>query len=240
MLLKYPGSNSVATHCKHTAPPEFLPEHQDAPPPTSPVPLLALRWWVSFLFELLALIFYHYAGSLAQTEELPTDQLPNDNTIYALVIGINVYQLQSSEWPALKAAVADANAIQDFLVNQLKVSPDNIINLRDAEATKQGILNAFEQLEKKSAATVDPCIIIYYAGHGASSPRPQGWEDWATDREWIEQLCPSDLGAVVNGRVVEGIPDRVICGLLNSLAEKRGNNIVSFVSLDFNVETRPY
>jgi hypothetical protein len=187
---------------------------------------------VSLLFQLLALISYHVVCSqpkIEDSEESQTDQLPNDNTIYALVIGINVYQHTSeSGWPVLRAARADADAIGDFLVKRLKASRNNIINLRDTEATRQGIIDAFKRLEKKSAATVDPCIIIYYAGHGASSPRPKGWEDWATDSERIEQLCPSDIGAVVDGQVVEGTPDRVICGLLDSLAKKRGNNIVSF------------
>ncbi|RXW16987.1 hypothetical protein EST38_g8865 [Candolleomyces aberdarensis] len=185
--------------------------------------LLALRWWVSYLFKLLALISYDVC-SQAVTEGSSKDQLPNDNTIYALVIGINVYPA-SPEYTNLRAAVADADAIEEFLVDQLKVLPENIISLRDGEATRQGILDAFRTLETNTAATVDPCIIIYYAGHGASSPRPEEWEDWATDREWIEQLCPSDLGALVGGQVVQGLPDRVICGLLNSLAEKRGNNI---------------
>jgi hypothetical protein len=100
------------------------------------------------------------------------------------------------------------------------------------------MLDAFKALERNTAGTVDPCIIIYYAGHGASSARPDGWENWATDRDRIEQLCPSDIGAEVDGQVVEGIPDRVICGLINSLAEERGNNIVSPNSLYSDVETR--
>lgn len=124
-------------------------------------------------------------------------------------------------------------------MNRLKALPKNIISLRDAahrkgdqgEATRHGILKAFEDLEKMTEATADPCIIIFYAGHGAHIERPQGWEPYTTDRDLIELLCPSDMGsATADGRVVEGIPDRKICDLLNSLADKRGNNIVS---LDF-------
>jgi hypothetical protein len=153
-------------------------------------------------------------------------QLPNENPIHALVIGINNYQ----SYDDLRAAVADADAIQNFLMNRLKVSPSNIINLRDGEATRQGILDAFERLETNTISTADPCIIIYYAGYGASCSRSNGWKAWASD-DFIEQLCPSDLGAIVDGEVVEGIPDRVICSLLNSLSKKRGNNIVSLSSL---------
>jgi hypothetical protein len=156
------------------------------------------------------------------THELP--QFPNDNPIHALVIGINNYQVD--DYDNLSAAVADADAIESFLVNGLKALPQNIVSLRDAEATRQGILDAFKALEMNTAATVDPCIIIYYAGHGARSPKPDGRENWTADRDCIEQLCPSDMGVGVDG-LVEGIPDRVICALLNSLAEKRENNIVS-------------
>jgi hypothetical protein len=173
--------------------------------------------------------------SQAETEESSTDELPNFNrAVYALVVGINVYQ-RSPEYPILKAAVADADAIESFLLKRLKALPQNIISLRDGEATRQGILSAFSRLEENTAATVNPCIIIYYAGHGAGGPSSDGWE---TDRHITEQLCPSDLGTVVDGQVVEGIPDRVICALLNSLAKKRGNNIVSPNSFCTNIETR--
>ena len=73
------------------------------------------------------------------------------------------------------------------------------------QATRQGILDAFKALETKTEGTVDPCIIIYYAGHGASSPRPDGWEDWATDRNLIEQLCPSDIGTKLEDQSVKEI-----------------------------------
>jgi hypothetical protein len=199
----------------------------DAPPPFEMVGSVPLPTSRIHLLSLLQV----------ETKESATDQVQNDNNVHLLVIGINSYPfLQETE--DLKAAVADADAMQDVLTNLLKVSTTNIISLRDGEATRQGILSAFSRLEENTAATVNPCIIIYYAGHGASGPRPDGWEGWTTDRDIIEQLCPSDLGAVVDGQVVEGIPDRVICALLNSLAKKRGNNIVSPNSLYSAAETR--
>jgi hypothetical protein len=195
------------------------------------MPLLTLTSrWGSFLeLKLLPLTLFYDMSSQAEIEVSSTDQLPNDNTIHALVIGINKYS--SLMYPELAAGVADADAIQDFLLNRLKASPNNIISLRDAEATRQRILCAFEQLEKNTAATVDPCIIIYFSGHGTQGPGPKGWEAWGAESQWFEQLCPSDCEAVVDGRVVEGIPDYLVCGLLNSLAQKRGNKIVSFISL---------
>ncbi|KAJ2934550.1 hypothetical protein H1R20_g2521, partial [Candolleomyces eurysporus] len=114
--------------------------------------LLTLTWWVSFLFELLVLVF-NYIFSQAVTEESSTDQLPNDNTIYALVIGINTYAY-SEDWPDLQAAVADADAIEAVLVNQLKVLRQNIINLRDGQATRQEYQPAGENLLAQEPAHV--------------------------------------------------------------------------------------
>lgn len=90
------------------------------------------------------------------------------------------------------------------------------------------MLDGFRKLEEITKDSEDPCMIIFYAGHGAQAPRPLGWEEYAADYDMIEMLCPSDLGVVgQDGKVVEGIPDRMISALLHNLAEKRGNNIVS-------------
>ncbi|KAF6744341.1 hypothetical protein DFP72DRAFT_85644 [Ephemerocybe angulata] len=150
----------------------------------------------------------------------------NPAETYALVIGINEYQ--SPEYSDLTAGVGDANAMASFLETTLKVPAENIINLRDRQASRRGILNGFKALELRSEKSFSTCIIIFYAGHGARTERPLEWQDWATDSEHVEMLCPSDIGmptGSLDGSVVEGIPDRTVCYLLNGLSQLRGNNI---------------
>ena len=237
---------------------------------------------------------------------------------YALVIGINVYAHEKTQ--NLEAAFQDADRFQKFLSGTLGVPEGNIISLRDGQATRQGILDGFRELEniagkydknpevkapgtaggkaegaaggegkhtvgdavggkaenaveskagdKPQELRLGPSMIIFFAGHGARSTKPEGWGEWAPDSTHVEMLCPSDIGMPLTGtgepegdggkgkpawgedenprsvdesdvdrervagaKVVEGIPDRTVCWLLNGLSERRGNNIVSSPSL---------
>ena len=122
----------------------------------------------------------------------------------------------------------DADAVDTYLRTTLNVPKENVINIRNAQASRQGILNSFQRLEKITAPAQQPCIIIFYAGHGARTEKPPQWLDWATDSDFVEMLCPCDIGIELEDGegVVEGIPDRTVCYLLNQLSTLRGNNIV--------------
>jgi hypothetical protein len=61
---------------------------------------------------------------------------------FALVMGINAYQ----KVVKLNGAMADADRINDLLQDHLKVPEGNIINLRNKEATREGIIEAFRKL----------------------------------------------------------------------------------------------
>ncbi|KAH6910782.1 caspase domain-containing protein [Coprinopsis sp. MPI-PUGE-AT-0042] len=149
------------------------------------------------------------------------------SNIHALVLGINRYQ--SNDFDDLQAAVNDANSFEQLLLDKLNVPSSQIINLRDEKASRQNILKALtDDLLRITSDCKDPAIIIYYAGHGASIEKPKGWEFWATNSNNIELLCPSDMGLPLGQDgtdVVDGIPDRTICRLLNKLSRARGNNI---------------
>lgn len=144
--------------------------------------------------------------------------------ILALVIGINEYQC----FPQLAGAVADADAFEEFLKDTLGVPPADIISLRDAEASRQAIVNGFTALRDNPKFGKDECaIVIYFAGHGAQVEKPPGWEDWQTPTGKIEILCPSDYGVQRSDTVIQGIPDRTISKLVNHISDIKGNNIVS-------------
>ena len=149
-----------------------------------------------------------------------------------MVIGINAYS--DPEYEPLTGAVSDADAVSEFLVNNLRANPDHIRNLRDETATRGAIIEGMKQLAVDSRIQKDDPIIIYFAGHGARTPRPPGWHDWVSQDAMIEIICPVDLGtqAYTDGKSqsdpVPGIPDRTVGILLNELSRVKGNNIVSF------------
>jgi hypothetical protein len=152
--------------------------------------------------------------------------------IFALIIGISVYA--SPEVPNLKAAAQDADKFEKFLLNDLQVPSSHIINLRDNDATRFAIIDAFTTLldDVRIVKADDHAIVIYFAGHGASLEKPKEWHDWVSNTGRVELLSPTDINTVQvtdfgKKQVVQGIPDRTISVLLNHLSDVKGNNVVS-------------
>ncbi|KAK0469283.1 caspase domain-containing protein [Desarmillaria tabescens] len=151
--------------------------------------------------------------------------IPETRGILALVIGINEYEC--GEYGNLQAAVADADRFQNYLLEGLRTPKENIISLRNQQATRKAIVEGFRSLIHDPRIVQGmAAMIIYYSGHGAVAPKPDEWTDWQTYDNEIEVLCPTDIGILdVNDKVVEGIPDRTISELLLELATAKGNNI---------------
>ncbi|KAJ3555586.1 hypothetical protein NP233_g12173 [Leucocoprinus birnbaumii] len=183
-------------------------------------------------------------SSTLQQSQTARDSFFSLPPLYALVIGINAYI--DPRYPSLRSAVKDADDFNAYLTTKLQVPAERIINLRDTAATREAILQAFEDLRSLTSAhsssfdngrNGDIGIIVFFAGHGTRGMKPKEWEeDWATVGDYYEALCPSDMGlrrgSPSTGAVgweadeVPAIPDRIIAALINRLSETRGNNIV--------------
>ncbi|KAJ3527936.1 hypothetical protein NMY22_g9598 [Coprinellus aureogranulatus] len=125
----------------------------------------------------------------SQIRSHPSHYAVNPTETYALVIGINEYAMP--EFRNLKSACIDADNMDEFLRDTLGVPSQNVINLRDGQATRQDILGCFQELEKRSGRyyeksteeanpALGPCIVIFFSGHG-------------TGVNSVEALCPSDM-----------------------------------------------
>ncbi|MEO0897382.1 MAG: caspase family protein [Bacteroidota bacterium] len=79
---------------------------------------------------------------------------------YLLLIGVNSY----SNWNPLHNAVKDCEDLAKVLTAEYQFAPQNVITLYNDEATRENILETFEQLQE----TLNPNdnLLIYYAGHG--------------------------------------------------------------------------
>ncbi len=145
-----------------------------------------------------------------------------------MIIGINKY----AKYNPLKGAVQDASDFKDYLLER-QVPAGNIKLLVDGDATKSAIVEQIQLLKTNDAIERDTAaIIIFYAGHGASSPMPEDWPKWQSVQAGgrIEQLCPVDIGETVSDHVIEGIPDYDIRVWLDELSQAKGNNIVSLLN----------
>ena len=114
------------------------------------------------MYKLLPILLFAY-GLALKTEDI------YDNS-YALIIGIDKYQNVRS----LDYAVKDAEDIQSMLVDRFHFKEDDIVLLKDEEATKASIIQEFSNITKQ-AGTNDR-IIIFFAGHGETEDLPDGGE----------------------------------------------------------------
>ena len=104
------------------------------------------------MYKLLPILLFAYALAVR------TDDI-YDNS-YALIIGIDKYQNVRS----LDYAVKDAEDIQSMLVDKFHFKEDNIVLLKDEEATQASILQEFSNITKK--ANDNDRVLIFFAGHG--------------------------------------------------------------------------
>ncbi len=68
--------------------------------------------------------------------------------------------------------VKDAEAIRDVLITKGIYNPNNTFFLTEDKSTKDSIINAFDEIIKKSAEEPDSTVFIYYSGHGQRFPMP--------------------------------------------------------------------
>ncbi|KAG8717058.1 hypothetical protein FRC08_008264 [Ceratobasidium sp. 394] len=146
----------------------------------------------------------------------------SDSRLYAFIIGINAYP----KLKPLAGAVADATAMQEFLTTDLRVPPNHITNLRDSQATREGIIQAFRRIRDDPRIHKGDPILIFYAGHGGLGTAPPEWKKKYGYDE-IQVIFPYDYNLALPGskELVNCIPDRTIGMLLNELAAAKGDNI---------------
>jgi peptidoglycan/xylan/chitin deacetylase (PgdA/CDA1 family)/tetratricopeptide (TPR) repeat protein len=92
---------------------------------------------------------------------------------WAAVIGIDSYQ----NWPKLRYAANDAQAVRDLLVQKYKFKPQNVFLLLNQEATRQNIQSLLgDKLGNPEMVKREDRVFVFFAGHGATRKLPSGRE----------------------------------------------------------------
>ncbi|KZV69359.1 hypothetical protein PENSPDRAFT_652436 [Peniophora sp. CONT] len=183
-------------------------------------------------------------NSQRPTSKVNADAAPSEpkSRLFAVLIGVDKYRDSTRN---LSGAVKDAQRMKAFLLKQQPpVSEDRIVFLKNGNATARAIIRCLQNLcgkaedapardvhvqdgmgvemrDKTMPSYGDP-ILIYYAGHGSTLPKPHGW---TSENPRIQCLSPHDAGIGRTNSVINVIPDRTFGVLLERLANAKGNNI---------------
>lgn len=124
--------------------------------------------------------------SIRQRTAPAVSRLPDKAKRWALVVGVNDYN-DSTHFQTLRAAVNDANALRDALVNHAGFPEDQVVLLtsnqpEDKQPTRNNIYHEIGLLQ--SNVPKDGLLIIAFSGHGM-------------ERAGQVFLAPSDTQAIV-------------------------------------------
>ncbi|QRV98784.1 ICE-like protease (caspase) p20 domain protein [Ceratobasidium sp. AG-Ba] len=144
------------------------------------------------------------------------------DNMFALIIGVNAY----AKLRPLSGAVADANALEQLLTDELGVPSTQILNLRNDSASRSAIIEAFQSLQTDNRIRKDDPILIFFAGHGGLGEASDTWKK-EYGYEMVQAIfpCDYDVEYAASGDAVSCIPDQTIKAMLNQLAALKGNNI---------------
>ncbi len=124
--------------------------------------------------------FFQFTGSTLATVGLSQLNLQRQGDRYgkvlaqstprkvALLVGINQYP----EPYALKGCVNDVELQRHLLIHRFGFKPNDIHTLTDQQATRQGILGAFDEYLIKQAKPGD-VVVFHYSGHGSLVVDPE-------------------------------------------------------------------
>jgi hypothetical protein len=133
----------------------------------------------------------------------------------ALLIGINTYfpgkqdeTSTGSEWTNLDGCINDLDAIRSLLTVHYNFTDNNIVVLKEKDATRENILNNLALLAKETKK--GDAVFIYYSGHGSQVRNSLSEEEDKLD----EAIVPADAA--------EGAPyirDKELAPLFNKILD---------------------
>jgi len=141
-------------------------------------------------------------------------------SLFALIIGINNY-----EYNLLKGCVKDATDMRNYLLTNLRVPESQIRILLDDKAKRADIISAFLDIKADHRIKKGDPILIFFAGHGDETDAPPGWPSGDVNNQ-IQMIIPQDYSTDTSNQI-HGILDLTLAGLLNRIANRHGDNIVS-------------
>ncbi|MCC5603800.1 caspase family protein [Nostoc favosum] len=147
---------------------------------------------------------------IRQSQQYSKTLAQNTSRKLALLVGINDYTNNIS---SLKGCINDVRLQRELLTHRFGFNEKDILTLTDAQATRQGILEAFEQHLIKQAKPGD-VVVFHFSGHGSLvSDQERDTSDGLNGT-----LVPHDASLPANGGVVQDIMGHTLFLLMYALS----------------------
>ncbi len=112
----------------------------------------------------------------------------------ALLVGINDY-LKSDRFLTLNGCVTDVELQKELLMHRFKFHENDIVTLINEQATRDGILSAFENHLIEQAKPGD-VVVFHFSGHGSRILDPDPVHDDDLNSTLVPVDAENDIGAV--------------------------------------------
>ncbi|BBD63193.1 peptidase C14 caspase catalytic subunit p20 (plasmid) [Nostoc sp. HK-01] len=129
------------------------------------------RHFLQFSASTLATLGLSQLDIMQQGNNVGQAFAQNTGRKLALLVGINQYS-ENDSLPPLSGCVTDVRLQQELLIHRFGFKPQDIVTLTDRQATRQGILTAFETHLIKQAKPGD-IVLFHFSGHGTRVKDPE-------------------------------------------------------------------
>lgn len=163
--------------------------------------------YISLLLRLFVLLLVPFSGVASAA-----DSHASQPKKLALLIGIDDYK--SADIPKLRGAVNDVNLMRGVLIGKFDFTPENIVVLKNEQATHQAIIEAIKTHLIAKAKTND-IVVLHFSGHGSRMRDSSGDEVDEMDETLV--AYDSRMPGIFD------ISDDEINVLLRQLAQKTKN-----------------
>lgn len=123
----------------------------------------------------------------------------------ALLIGIGQY-IPNQGMRNLEGSIPDVDALSSTLVRDFGFKSENVLIVKDKDASREGILAAFDKLVAR--VSKGDYVLIFYSGHG-TSPQDGAWKERLPVDADTGSLIPADFRL---GKTMQEVVDRLIIG----------------------------
>jgi hypothetical protein len=151
------------------------------------------RHFLEFAGSALTAIGISQLDIIGQGDKYTKALAQNTGRKLALLVGINEY---SNGISPLDGCVNDVLLQKELLTYRFGFNPKDIVTVKDSQATRQGILSAFEEHLIKQAKPGDT-VVFHFSGHGGQVLDP----DKDSPDGYNSTLIPIDSDASFGGEV---------------------------------------